>query len=279
MIRPVFLILPFLFICSRVDVHVPSQNERSMRVAIVHSYSKDFYWTNEVENGFLNTLMEQFEIQIVSKDYLDAKSDPDGVKARAEKIYSKLKSSSFDLLFITDDDAFFLVGKHYFNTKTKVVVAGINSPLLEFGKSESEVIRNLPKNVSGVLERYSIFPLVQFIRDILPQKKNLILLFDKSKTSNGVYDNLILEISSAKSIGGLKIKSIIRSDNLSIWKNTMQKANFQDVILIFPFSNIKRNSPNLKKIDDFASWLVKQSSVPEFATASLFNNNNFFATV
>ena len=76
------------------------------------------------------------------------------------------------------------------------------------------------------------------------------------------------------------IKQIIRSNDFHNWENAIKLAGKSDVLVIFPFSNVVRpKNLELNSTEKFADWISKTSNVPEFATASLFKNNDFFATV
>ncbi len=250
------------------------------RVAIVHSYDLGFYWTKQVEKGFLHRFGESTSYEIVFRAELDAKKNPSGLESRAHEIALNLEKTKFDILFVTDDDALDLVGRKYFNTTVKLVFAGINSTFEEFGRTDLEINKTIPENVSGVLERYEISPLIKLIKDLAPKSKNLLLLSDKSKTADGVFANISREIGNKRKFGKIQIKSVTRTNDFSVWKGVIRSAQPGDALIIFPYSNVDRSKAlGLNTPDDFAEWIAKNSRAPEFATASLFKANNFFATV
>lgn len=225
-------------------------------------------------------MSERFVHRVVFRGELNAKANPDGAKKIAEKILQDLNAVEFDLLLVTDDDALNLVGKRFFGGKKKVVFAGINSPLTEYGQSEQEINRLAPSNVAGVLERYELLPLIQLVSDLLPQARNLILMFDESTTAQGVYQNCMTEIGSKRTFGKLHIRKILKTNSFVDWKSTIRSAKKDDVLLIFPYSSVNwPRSLGIKTPVEFADWIVENSRVPEFATASLSKSNNFFATV
>ena len=271
-------VLLFIFISMQLGSILYAKNK--INLAIVHSYENKFYWTNQIEKGFIKRITQEYEIEIVFKGELNAKNDPNGVKSRVSNIEKQLSKIKFDILFITDDDALNLIGQKFYNTKTKLIFAGINSPLKQFGSSDSEINKTIPKNVSGVLERYELLPLVKLINDLIDGSKNLILLFDKSATADGVFENFQEEVGINRKFGKMVIKQIIRSNDFHNWENAIKLAGKSDVLVIFPFSNVVRpKNLELNSTEKFADWISKTSNVPEFATASLFKNNDFFATV
>lgn len=253
----------------------------NLKIAIVHSYNPDLNWTNEVEKGFLAKLGSIFDINVVYRNYLNAKNLTENeFKNRAQAIVNELKHKHFDLLFITDDNAYDLVGKLYFNTHVSVVFAGINSPLSEFGKTEKSININAPSNLFGVLEKYEVLPLFKLIKRILPNAKKLILLSDNSKTAEGVLENIENELINVDDSNILRISKIIKSNDLHIWEKQIKEAEKDDILIVLPFSNVKKKDSSIQlKLNEFAHWLTSISKVPEFATANLSLSNNFFATV
>lgn len=110
-----------------------------IKLAVVQSDSTLFQWTEEVERGFFKKLNERFVHRVVFRGELNVKANPDGAKKLSEKILRDLEKVEFNLLFVTDDDAFNLVGRRYFDGKKKVVFARKNSPLTEYARSEQEI--------------------------------------------------------------------------------------------------------------------------------------------
>lgn len=249
----------------------------SLRIAIVHSYDKNFYWTKLVEKGFLERIAKSYSVEVVYEASLNAKADPAGILRLKDQINQDLKKAKFDVLFITDDDALTHVATNYYNTKTQVAFAGINSPLSEYGNSEEEINKLAPANISGVLEKYNVRPLIRLITDLLPKTKNITIMYDRSVTADASFAELEKEIGTQREFGSAQLK-IVRTNDFQVWKKTITKAKSDDALIIFPYSNVKR--PQSLDIDTpakFATWVSAHSKAPEFASASFASKTDFFA--
>lgn len=271
-----FLFIFIISLCGFCYVHADTT---PLRLAVVHSYTGKFHWTQTVEKGFLNRLQKALPVEVVYEGTLNAKVDPEGVPRLKEQILRDLKKINFDLLFVTDDDAFNHIARNYFSTKVKVIFAGVSNPMQEYGKNESEMNMSAPANLSGVLERFEFLPLIRLITDILPETKTLSFLFDRSVTADGVYAYFEQQIGDQREFGKTRIRRIVRSNEFSEWKSTITRAKPGEVLVIFPFSQVKK--PKALDIDTpekFANWVVQNSKVPEFSTASFAANTGFFAS-
>lgn len=262
----------FLLFCTNVTA-------APLRVAIVHSYHPNFAWTEGVEQGFLKRLGQFYEYKVVGISYLDSKRAPESKEAKARDIVKMLKVSQFDVLFVSDDDAFELVARSFFASSSVVIFCGVNNPLTEYGSADMAVNNAIPANVGGVREVYQIVPLFRLIKDIVPAATHLILLFDESLTARGVRKRIQNEIGADNTLSGFQIKQIVISNHAEQWQRAIDGAvPNRDVLVIFPFSEVRsRSQHDHVEPKELARWIVSRSRVPEFASASLSMNFGFFA--
>lgn len=87
--------------------------KKPIKLAIVHSYNKNFYWSKNVLDGFLEKLSQNYIISIVYENELDSKNNPNDVESKAKSILKDLVKTDFGVLFITDDDALNLAGLNF----------------------------------------------------------------------------------------------------------------------------------------------------------------------
>jgi ABC-type uncharacterized transport system substrate-binding protein len=262
---------------------------KAVRVFIVHSYHPDFEWTKDLDAGFIQQLSKSYQVNVVDRTYLNAKLDPVNINRESESIKAKLNSSSWDLLFITDDDAMKEIGIHYLKDSKKILIfCGINRMLSYYGlgsvaTADQDVA--LPPHIGGVLEYYPISSLLDLVKKVKPEAKFLNLFFDESETAKAVYQRFYHEFLERQKLDKtLTIRSITQSNSKKSWEKSLRATHPKtDVNLIFPFSNVrdlseKENSQRFKS-QDFAIWLTQQSKTIEFASASLTLKFPFFATV
>jgi len=216
-------------------VLIASSSLFAKEILLLHSYHKGYAWSDEISNTIEKTLFPYPNIEI-STYYMDTKriTSPSYFDKLFLLYKEKLTKREFDLIIVSDNDAFDFAVKHK-DTLFKnlpILFCGINN----FDK-KSFYQNNLQKNMSGILENVDLEKNFELILKLHPNTKNLLILNDTSKTGLALKKDLIPIIQKYKS--QLKIEY---RDNMKI-EEIEQKVSSLDedsIILFLLFSKDKQ---------------------------------------
>lgn len=223
----IFLIFLIIFSFFNADKYFSQNREYKKNILILHSYSRDYPWTENLHVG-IEELFKDYMLDIEYRvEYMDTKNYfSDKYIERLKDIY-KEKYSNVDLDFIiaTDNNAFnFLVEykDELFGENTPVVATGINNiSLLD--------LKNLQEEFYIVEERPDYKRTIDLAIQQNKEAKNIYLILDNTTTSKLVKEEL-------KSI----LKDYEKDYNITFLQNILEPSfdNFissldRDDILIF----------------------------------------------
>lgn len=161
------------------------------------------------------------------------------------------------MIMIGDDTALKLLAERLVDYEKPVVFLGINNnPRSYFSNSR------IPVNFTGVLEHLPVFPWIRYIKKILPESKNGLVLLDNSPTSEAII-NTSFRSETALVFEGLSIEYKIAQD-WDNWKGFIQFSSDYDFIVMPTFHNVKDNGKHVdnKKV---IHWTSENSTIPVFA--------------
>lgn len=148
------------------------------KVLVLHSYSEDFKWTNNISRGINSVLDNDSEKIDLSYVYMDMKKVKD--KSYIDALYNlhkiKYNDIKFDAIICSDNDALNYIIKYGDDLfpNTPVVFCGVNN----FDKS----LLNGHKNYTGIVETIDIESTIKGIFKLQPNVKNIILVCDSTAT-------------------------------------------------------------------------------------------------
>ncbi|MTK13121.1 MAG: EAL domain-containing protein [Clostridiaceae bacterium] len=176
LVKRVSLIISFvLYVVLNINTYVKAESHE--KVLILHSYSEDFKWTNNISAGIKSVLGDVDKIELLSI-YMDTKRVNNSVYIESFKNLCKIKyaDTKFDVIICSDNDALnFLVkyGDSLF-PNTPVVFCGVNN----FNQS----MLNRHKNYTGIVETIDIEPTIKSIIRLQPTIKDIIVVCDSTST-------------------------------------------------------------------------------------------------
>ena len=177
-------------------------------VLLIHSYHKGYIWTDDISKTIEKSFDEHKNIELTTV-YMDTKRIDDSLYlANLANLYKQqFLNRKFDLIIISDNNAFDFLSKYYdyLFKDTPVLFCGLNN----YTKSNLE---NLTfKNISGVAEEVDIEKNFELIAKLHPNLKNLLIINDNSITGLAVKKDLIPIMEKYK-----KRFKIEYTDNLEI---------------------------------------------------------------
>lgn len=227
---------------------------KQSKILIVASYHPSLGWTDQCEKGIRSVIGDKYQIHTF---YMDTKRLPQSeFQTRTDAAWNIFKDVKPDLVMIGDDNGLKFLGPKYAKTKTPVVYFGINNnPRNYFDK--------LPDNITGVLERLPIIPLIRHLKKIMPDSKKALLLVDKSPTANAII-NMTFQKNQSIRAAGINTEYKIAS-NWNDWNNIVKNSKKYDMIILTSFHTLKDESGTHISIEDAVEWTSSNSPVPVFS--------------
>lgn len=174
---------------------VPAQAEARYRVMVVSSYSPEYHWAEEINDGIRTVLSDKAELHFFS---LQTKKDLPGAPARAEQLYQRYLELQPDGVIAADDYAQSLFVQPYLANRvtTPVIFCGVNGDPARYGFPAS--------NVSGVVERVHFAETLAFSRQLDPSITSFAFMSHNSLTT----DLVIRQLQSELAAGQLSLSNV-----------------------------------------------------------------------
>lgn len=254
----------FAALLAAVTLSVPRSAAAGQDVVfVVHSYEKNYTWTQNIDKGLhqalagLNVSFQTF--------YMDAKisPDPERLKARAGEILERIEAERPRLVIASDDAAqTYLVAPHLKGRAwPQVIFCGVNAPLSTYGYPAA--------NVSGVRERWHIREGLALLRRIKPSLRTAAMLTDGSESSGYIVADLAREKDQRFA---LKLVAVERPSTFQQWQKLVRRYQGKVDALALGINSTLPDETTGKVVpsDDVAAWTNSVNRLPTigFADAS-----------
>jgi len=243
-----FFMLPFISGLSASE---------AKKVLVIESYHKEFYWDEGYRKGIVDTLGDKASIEFFEMD--TKRLDPSVHLQRASAAIEKIDELQPQVVMLGDDNALRLVGKAVLKRGIPLVFLGIN------GNPRDYFDGIAPDGMSGVLERPLLKRDLMLVREINPQWKNILVLFDDSVTSQ-IYRNSPFFFAGKNTIKilGLNVE-IFLSNSLAALKAKIALAQIEKDALFLGGLNSLRNKHNQHvAAHTVVKWINRHSEIPMF---------------
>lgn len=172
------ILLSMIIILYTVRAPVLALRNIEKHVLILNSYHKGYKWTDDMVKGIEDVLNSDLENINLSVEYLDSKRIHG--KLYFQKLYEiykhKYESEKFDIIFTTDNDAFYFL-KNY----GQELFPGV--PIVFCGMNHfQDTILAENQNVTGVAENPDIKGTIDMALNLQPNTKKIYFLFDNTTT-------------------------------------------------------------------------------------------------
>lgn len=228
------------------------------KILIIGSYHKEFQFQIDYINGIKNTLGKGYDYQ---EFYLNTKKINESefipISNEAFDYYKKIKP---DLVVLGDDNALKLLKDRFIKEKIPVVFLGINANIRNYFKQR-------PLNFTGVLERPFYQRNIAFIKECIPNIKNILILFDDSETARtiiqenfqGKFDTKLLNTEI----------NIRLTNSYDTWEKIIieESENFSAIILGL-YSTVRDKNGKIVDENYLLEWTSKNIKKPLFGTWS-----------
>ncbi len=191
-------------------------------VLLIHSYHKGYAWTDDISKTIEKNFSSDKNIELTTV-YMDTKRiDDPSYLANLAKIYKQqFGEREFDLIIISDNNAFDFMEKYYdyLFKNVPVLFCGINN----YNKNMLDKLTF--KNVSGVAEEVDIEKNFELISRLHPHLKNLLIINDTSITGYAVKKDLTKIIEKYKHKFNIEYTDNLEITDLKTKVSKLEKAN------------------------------------------------------
>ena len=164
-----------LFLLVFISTEEGSTEEISKSVLYINSYHQGYPWSDTIFEGIRKTLYQsdyKIELQV---EYLDAKKfnvEP-VLKAFSQLHQEKFRDQRFDVVIVSDDDAFQYAIKYRSQLfpEVPIVFCGVNNLTTE---------QAAVGNITGIVENFDLSGTIDVVLRLHPEKKRMIVVGDSS---------------------------------------------------------------------------------------------------
>ena len=198
------------------------QASQNKDVLLIHSYHKGYAWTDDISSAIEKSFKEHKNIELTTV-YMDSKRIDDSIYLdNLAKLYKQQFSNRpFDLIIISDNNAFDFISKYYeyLFKDTPVLFCGIN----DYNKDSLEKLYF--KDISGVAEAVDVERNFELISKLHPNIKNLLIINDKSITGLAVKKDLTKIIEKYKKEFDIEYTDNLEISDLKTKVSNLEKGN------------------------------------------------------
>ena len=180
-----FLFL-FILILLSSSILASKHDEQKKKILLLHSYHQNLEWTQNIEEGFKNTLENKLSNYELYVEYMDTKRfDYEKIARELEGVYNqKYKEVPLDLIVTSDDNAlnFMLNYGQDFFPSAPVVFCGVNN-LARKELTQRDMI-------TGFIEEASIRETIQLMLEIHNNPNRIVVINDDTPTGEANRERL-----------------------------------------------------------------------------------------
>lgn len=242
-------------------------NARKPYVVVLQSYDTGYAWTRDVDTGIDRVLKGR--PYTVKRFYMDTKRQT----AKAFKMRAGLNARRMidrwhpDVIIAVDDDAQDFVGRHYAgNPKVKLVFAGVNGEVTEYGYDGAP-------NVTGIFERKQLVAVKEAILEAaaLARRAGPVRVMHIGDRSESVgKDEAFIETTDWAPL--VREKSVLAA-TFAEWQEAVRWARGRvDFIITTNYRALRAAQGNARFLPprEVVRWTMENSPVPVIGTNTFF---------
>lgn len=176
----ILLRIAFLTLIFLVSIPAAAQDDPQRKtILVLHSYNREYRWTEDINTGILKALSEITEPHLVCTEYLDWKRFPDekNVEMLHDLWKHKYAGMPIDVIITSDDKAL------AFATKYRAELFS-DAPIVHTGVFRESVpgLTGGAKNMTGVYEEQDIASTVRLALKMQPSPHAAYVICDQSES-------------------------------------------------------------------------------------------------
>lgn len=239
-----------LFACSLL-AHAADQT-----ILVVESYHAEFAWDAAYRDALTRRLAPEFGLEFFEMD--TKRLPPDRHPAMAQKALARIKQQRPVLVILGDDAALKSLGREIERLEIPAVYLGINNNPRFYNDGR------MFAHITGVLERPLIKRSIAFVRQIVPDTRRVLVLFDKDLTST-IIGNEVFYGRESLSIEGVEVV-FQQYGTFSEWQRAVLEAKDKGFQAIFAglYQALKGAGGATVDAEEVITWTSRKTAVPLF---------------
>jgi ABC-type uncharacterized transport system substrate-binding protein len=220
------------------------------------SYHSPWKWTDDQFRGFKDGLKDmnvQYRVLQMDCKRKGSTSHKQAVSREAMEIIDTWQP---DLVYANDDVAQQYIVSNYVNASTPFVFSGVNTSPIKYGFLGSS-------NITGIMEQEHFVESVKLLKKIVPEVKNIGVIFDDDPTWEGVGTRMLSKLPQLQDVQVISWDVI---QDFDLYKQRILELQTQvDAIAllgIFTFQDAQgKNVPYTEVL----RWTAENSNLPDFS--------------
>ncbi|WP_254060391.1 ABC transporter substrate-binding protein [Halodesulfovibrio sp. MK-HDV] len=176
----------------------PTPKERK-NILYLNSYHNGYAWSDNLLEGFKERIQDSPYSIMLQVEYLDSKKFPynQAVKHVMDLFRRKFADTTFDLITVSDNDAFNFITQH-----GEDIFPGV--PIVFVGVNDFNPSLIKGKEITGVMETFDVASNIRLALEMHPNLKQMIVIGDESVTGKAIRKQVIEGIPNIDK--GLKVQ-------------------------------------------------------------------------
>ena len=229
---------------------------KTFKVLHVMSYHTPWEWTESQLEGFKKGLEGlNVEYKVLEMNTKNDSSEENKQKKAAEA-KALVGSWQPDLVYTNDDNAQKYFSKDYVNSNIPFVFSAVNSEPSVYGFAGSS-------NMTGVLEHEHFIETVNLLRDVAPNVKRIVVIYDDDPTWIGVTKRMKGKLSQIPEVEFIAWENV---NTFAEYKKTVAKYQDEDDVALGLLGIHTFKDAGGKNIpwQDVLRWTAENSNLADF---------------
>ncbi len=229
--------------------------QETYEILHIMSYHEGWEWT-EAQLGGFQAALDGCDVKYTVKA-MDCKNHADDEyrNAKADEIQSYIDENKPDLVYISDDEGMQYVASKYKNSDIPFVFSCVNKNVNEYGLEGAD-------NVTGVYEVEHFGSSFELIQEIVPDIKDVIIVFDRAEMWNDVKQRMLDVVGNYPDVNFIFLDPIMTFEQ---YKQTILEYNGKvDALCLVGVFNYADENGNSVFYQDVLKWTEANSTIPDF---------------
>lgn len=227
----------------------------SYEVLYVMSYHEGWEWTEIQLEGF-QAALDGYQVEYTVKA-MDCKNHADDEyrNAKADELQRYIDENKPDLVYISDDEGMQYLASRYADSEIPFVFSCVNKNVAEYGLEDAD-------NVTGVYEVEHFGASFELIQEIVPDIKDVIVIFDRAEMWNDVKQRMLDVVGNYPDVNFIFLDPIMTFEQ---YKQTILEYNGKvDALCLVGVFNYADENGDSVFYQDVLKWTEANSTIPDF---------------